>query len=110
MDKVPFDWSTKCGASRWALSALRTSCISMVTPDLSEHDFAHALANTLLPSDGSLMATLAQQGMQKGLQDGIQKGLQEGLDQGLAHGRRQTLARLLAQVRAAPDLGPGALG
>lgn len=82
----------------------------MVTPDLSEHDFAHALANTLLPSDGSLMATLAQQGMQKGLQDGIQKGLQEGLDQGLAHGRRQTLARLLAQVRAAPDLGPGALG
>src|SRR5690606_9512399 len=56
---------------------------SMVTPDLSEQDLADGLAAALPESQGTIMATLAEQWMK------------QGLERGLEQGRRQTLARQL---------------
>lgn len=67
----------------------------MVTPDLSEHDFAQALSAALPDSQGPIMATLAEQWMKKGRAQGLAKGLEKGLEKGLNQGRRDTLARLL---------------
>ena len=64
--------------------------ILMVTPDLSEHDFAEVAA-ALPQSQGTIMATLAEQLIKKGRQE----GRQEGLERGREEGQRQTLARLL---------------
>src|SRR5688572_2072657 len=63
----------------------------MVTPDLSEQDLADGLAAALPESQGTIMATLAEQCMKQGLERALDQGRQEGLDQG----RRQTLARQL---------------
>src|SRR5690606_1428908 len=52
---------------------------------------ADGLAAALPESQGTIMATLAEQWMKQGLERGLDQGRQEGLDQG----RRQTLARLL---------------